>query len=288
MSIPLPTILTIKETKDHKALVVIEPCYPGYGVTLGNSLRRVLLSSIPGAAITAFKIEGVQHEFTSLPFIKEDVVELMLNLKNIRLKSFSDEPVVLNLEVRGEKTATAGDITKNSLVEIFTPDCLIATLTDKNAFLKMELTVQTGTGYVTVEERVKEKVDIGTVIIDALYTPVLSVSFDIENVRVGDRTDYEELILKIETDGTITPQAALKDASQILVEQFQYVLDNTLVLEKPKKAKKEKEEVKEEEVKEEAMEAKTAETKEEPVISEATEDKPKKKRGRPKKSVTSN
>lgn len=314
MRIPLPTTLTIKETKDHKATVVMEPCYPGYGVTVGNSLRRVLLSSIEGAAITAFKIEGVQHEFTSLPFIKEDVVEIMLNLKNIRLKVFSDEPIVLNLEVEGEKTATAGDITKNSQVEITTPNAPIATLTDKNATLKMEITVQKGTGYVTVEDRAKEKADIGTVIIDALYTPVLNVGFEIENVRVGEQTDYEKLVLKIETDGTISPEIALHQATNILVEHFQYVLDNTIAVAKEKKAKKEaakeeeKAEKKAEETKEEpgivasetpeeksssanlpapaaagpAGKAGTSEDK--PSSVKTSEDKPKKKRGRPKKT----
>lgn len=223
MSISLPANIEIKQDKDNRAKITIEPCYPGYGVTLGNSLRRVLLSSIEGSAITSFKIVGVKHEFSSLPNVKEDVIEMMLNFKLIRLKVFSDEPVVLNLKVKGEKVVTAKDIEKNSQVEIANPDQVICTLTDKNSEIEMELIAQKGYGYVTVEKREKEKVDIGTIIIDAIYSPVLNVAFDIENVRVGERTDYERLILKVSTDGTITSQDALGQAANILVEQFNFV-----------------------------------------------------------------
>ncbi|MCX6785577.1 MAG: DNA-directed RNA polymerase subunit alpha [Candidatus Komeilibacteria bacterium] len=225
MSIALPTTFNLKEAKDNRATVIIEPCYPGYGVTLGNALRRVLLSSINGAAIVAFKVKGTQHEFSALPHIKEDVVEIMLNLKKLRLKVFSNEPIILNLNVKGEKVVIAGDIQKNAQVEIANPNAVIATLTDKNAVLEMELIAQAGMGYVTVEERAKEKVDLGTIMIDALYSPVVKVGFEIENVRVGQRTDFDRLILKIETDGTISPSVAIAQAAEILNSHFQFILN---------------------------------------------------------------
>jgi len=271
MSIPLPTSLEIKKIKDHRAQIIIEPCYPGYGVTLGNSLRRVLLSSIEGAAITAFKMIGIQHEFSSLPYIKEDVIEIILNLKAIRLKVFSDEPVVLNLKVKGEKVVTAKDIAKNAQVEIINPEQIICTLTDKSGEAEMELVAQKGRGYATVEEREKEKVDLGTIIIDAVYSPLVSVGFEIENVRVGQRTDYEKLILKVETDGTITPEEALKQAADILVQHFQFVsggkAETAEVLKEPSEEKS-NQPVKEE----------TIETPEPEIV--------KKKRGRPRKQNT--
>ena len=270
MNIPLPTTLEIKEAKDNKATAVLEPCYPGYGVTLGNSLRRVLLSSVGGAAISAVKIAGVQHEFSSLPNVKEDLVEMVLNIKKIRVKSFADEPVILKLNIKGEKKVTAGDIEKNAQVEIINPDAEIVTLTSKDASLAMELVVEKGRGYVTVDDRAKEKVDLGTILVDALYSPLVTVGFEIENVRVGDRTDYERLVLKIETDGSITPQQALNEASRILVDHFLFVSEES----GPKEAKKAKKAVKEEE--EPAAE--------EAGTEEAVEEAPKKKRGRPKKT----
>lgn len=276
MSIALPTNFNLKEAKDNRATVIIEPCYPGYGVTLGNALRRVLLSSINGAAVTAFKIKGAQHEFSSLPHIKEDLVEIMLNLKRIRLKVFSAEPVILNLNIKGEKVVTAGDIQKNAQVEIVNPGAVIATLTDKSASLEMELVAQTGMGYVTVEDRVKEKLDIGTIMIDALYSPLVKVGFEIENIRVGQRTDFDRLILKMETDGTITPATAIAQASEILVNHFQLILNSTQASEtKPAALELEKEAA-----------AQTSEAELKPAKKkEAAEEKPKAKRGRPKKSA---
>jgi len=226
MNISLPTTLKIENLKEHKAAISIEPCFPGYGVTLGNSLRRVLLSSIEGAAITSFKVVGAEHEFSTLPFVKEDLVEIMLNLKTVRLKMFSDEPVTLSLSIKGEKVVTAGDIAKNSDVEIVNPDAVIATLTDKKASLEMEFIVEKGMGYVTVEERAKEKVALGTIMVDALFTPLVNVGFDIVNVRVGQMTDYEKVVLNVETDGTITPQEAVARANDILVEHFNFIQEN--------------------------------------------------------------
>jgi len=240
MNIPLPQNLEIKEAKGNKAEVSIGPCFSGYGVTLGNSLRRVLLSSIEGAAITAVKIEGTQHEFSALPNIKEDMVELVLNIKKIRLKFFSDEPVILKLNAKGEKKVTAADIEKNAQVEIINSDAEIATLTSKDAALEMELIVEKGRGYVTVDDRSKEKIDTGTILVDAFYSPLVSVGFEIENIRVGDRTDFEKLVLKLETDGSITPQEAIAKASEILVEQFQFIFEESTPKEAKKKTKKAK------------------------------------------------
>ena len=277
MNISLPTKLEIQDAKGNMTTATLEPCYPGYGVTLGNSLRRVLLSSIEGSAITSIKVSGAQHEFSTLPNVKEDLIELVLNIKKIRLKSFSDEPVILKLSVKGEKKVTAGDIEKNAQVEVINSETEIVTLTSKDASLEMELVVEKGRGYVTVEDRSKEKVDIGTILVDSLYSPLVRVGFEIENVRVGDRTDYERLVLKIETDGSITPQEALNQASQILVDHFQFVLENSSAGQ-TKKAKKAG--------KEEKAEAEVADAEEEKKApaEEAEEEKPKKKRGRPKKT----
>ncbi|MFA6304733.1 MAG: DNA-directed RNA polymerase subunit alpha [Patescibacteria group bacterium] len=227
MSILLPTKLEFKEAKGNRATVVVEPCYPGYGVTIGNALRRVLLSSIKGSAITSYKLKGAPHEFTSLPFVKEDAVEISINVKKIRVHVFSDEPVILNLHVKGEKIVTAGDIEKNSLVEIANPDEVIATLTDKGANFEMELVAEKGYGYVTVEDRIKEKVDLGTIMVDAIYSPLTKVGFDVENIRLGERTDFERLVLKIETDGTVTPKAAIAEASDLLLKHFMFVYENS-------------------------------------------------------------
>jgi len=251
MRIPLPTNLEIKEAKGNKAIAVIEPCYPGYGVTLGNALRRVLLSSIEGAAITAFKVKGASHEFSTLPHVKEDLVEIILNLKRIRLQVFSDEPVKLNLKVKGEKIVTAGDIEKNGQVEIVSADAKILTLTDKNADIEMEITVSKGRGYITVEERAKEKVDLGTIIIDAIYSPMVNVGFEVDSMRVGEKTDFDRLVLKLETDGSISPKDALHQASEILVKHFEFVLNNG-------KAPKETEKIQEKEVATENAEEKPA------------------------------
>lgn len=219
--ITLPDKVSIKDKKDNRYEVVIEPFYPGFGVTLGNSIRRVLLSSLEGAAVTSFKIEGAQHEFDSLDFVKEDLVEIMLNLKKLRVKSHSDEPVKLSLETKGEKEVVAGDISKNSDVEIINKDLVIATLTDKKAKFNMELTVEKGIGYETVEMRdEKEKLEIGTMAIDSSFSPVLNVGYDIENVRVGEMTNYERLTMDILTDGTIDAETAINRAAQILEAHF--------------------------------------------------------------------
>lgn len=213
------TIKKISET--HKEGVFeIEGLYSGYGLTIGNALRRVLFSSLPGAAVTQIKIKGVGHEFSSIPNVVEDVVEIGLNLKKIRFRMHTDEPQILTLKVKGERAASASDIETNSQSEIITPDVHIAALTHKNAELDIELTVERGLGYVPVEARKMEKLPIGVIALDAFFSPVVKANFSVENMRVGERTDYNRLRLMIETDGSITPSAALRKASNILQDHF--------------------------------------------------------------------
>jgi DNA-directed RNA polymerase subunit alpha len=198
----------------------IDGLYTGYGLTLGNALRRVLLSSLPGAAITSVKIKGVNHEFSVLAGVAEDVVELSLNLKMIRFRAYSDEPQIATLKVKGEREVTGADIETNSQIEVITPHLHIANLTAKNSELNMELTIERGLGYVPVEAMKSEKLPIGVVALDAAFSPVVSVDFEVENMRVGDRTNYNRLKLMIETNGSITPSAALRKASNILQDHF--------------------------------------------------------------------
>ena len=222
--IPLPQNITSEELAGARARIVIEPCYPGYGTTLGNALRRVLLSSLPGAAVTAIKINGVDHEFSSLPGVVEDVVDILLNIKQVRLKVFSAEPVKINLKVTGEKKVTAGDLQVTSDVKVLNPDLHLMTLTDKKASIDMELIVQQGRVYIPVEARDKEKLDIGVIAVDAIYTPVKRVGYTVDNVRVGQITNYEKLTLDVETDGGLTPLQAVKEASKIIIDHFKVVI----------------------------------------------------------------
>jgi len=215
-------IKTVHE-KDTEGIFEIDGLYTGYGLTIGNALRRVLLSSLPGAAITQVKIKGVGHEFTTLPNIAEDMVEIGLNLKKVRFQIFTDEPQTLSLRVKGEKRITAADIGLNSMVKMFTPDTHIATLTNKKAELEMELTVEKGLGYSPAELRQGGKLPIGSIAIDAIFTPVISVNYSVENTRVGERTDYNKLHLKIVTDGTIKPSNAIRKASNILKDHFEKI-----------------------------------------------------------------
>src|SRR5437899_8170974 len=205
------------EGDERYAKFACEPLPPGYGTTLGNSLRRVLLSSLPGAAITAARVRGVAHEFSTIPGIKEDVVQLVLNLKQIRLRSFASEPVTLTLEKTGPGEATAADIMTTSEVEIVNPEARIATL-EPEASLWLELTVETGRGFHSADRR--EGLPIGVIPIDALFSPVRKVNFSVESTRVGQVTNYDRLILEVWTDGTTTPDDAVAQGSQILVQQF--------------------------------------------------------------------
>lgn len=212
-------IKKVSET-DKEGVFEIDGLYSGYGLTLGNALRRVLLSSLPGAAITQLKIKGVSHEFSSMEGVKEDVVEIALNMKKIRFRIHTDEPQILILKVKGEKEVSASDIKISAQVDLITPDVHIATLTSKDAELDMEITVEKGLGYMPVEARKSEKLPIGVVAVDALFTPVTKVNFTVENMRVGERADYNKLRLVVETDGSLTPSAALRKASNILQDHF--------------------------------------------------------------------
>ncbi|MFA6042257.1 MAG: DNA-directed RNA polymerase subunit alpha [Patescibacteria group bacterium] len=243
--IQLPSKISFTDTEPNVTDVVIEPCFPGYGTTLGNALRRVLLSSLPGAAITAVKITNATHEFATVPHVKEDVVDLILNLKGVRLAVHEGEGGTVMLKVKGEKVATAGDIKCPANIEIRNPEHVIATLTDKAADLEIECTVGVGRGYVPVEQREKERLDLGVIAVDAIYTPVRNVNFAVEHVRVGQMTNYDKVTLTIRTDGTITPAAAFGDATHILVDHFQHLLESVPAVavaevadEKPAKKKK--------------------------------------------------
>ena len=220
MQINLSQEPKIIKTEGNRATIEIEGLYPGYGITLGNALRRVLLSSLPGAAVTGIKIKGVQHEFSTIPFVMEDVIEIILNLKQIRLKLFDDQPVKLFLNAKGAKEVKAGDIKTTAEAEIINKETPIATLTDKKSELEIEINAEPGLGFVPVEQRKKQKLEIGLIAVDAVFTPIRRVNFEVENMRVGDRTDYNRLIFDIETDGSMTPTEAFRQASRTLVEQF--------------------------------------------------------------------
>jgi len=208
------------KTTENVGQVVMTPCLKGYGTTLGNALRRVLLSSLPGAAIESVKIEGVEHEFSAVEAIKEDMIEIILNLKQVAVISHSDEPVVLKLTKKGKGEVKAGDFEKNSDIEIVNPDLVLAHITDDKKELDMEITVGKGYGYVAVSQKNSKDLALGTIAIDSIYTPIRDVGYEVTNTRVGDVTDFEKLVLTIETNGTITPKEAVQKASQILVDHF--------------------------------------------------------------------
>ncbi|MBI2592600.1 MAG: DNA-directed RNA polymerase subunit alpha [Candidatus Colwellbacteria bacterium] len=215
-------------SEDEKAGVFdIEGLYRGYGVTIGNALRRVLLSSLPGAAITRFKVKGALHEFTTIPGVVEDVVEIGLNLKRVRFRfNVKDKgPQVLTLKVKGEREVLAGDIEGNADVQVQNPDLRIATLSSKTAELDMEITVEKGLGYLTVEAQKLDRLPIGVVALDAFFSPVSRVNFLVENMRVGERTDYNKIRLEIETDGSISPSRALHKAADIVLDHFKKISD---------------------------------------------------------------
>lgn len=204
----------------NKATFEISPLHPGYGVTIGNSLRRVLISSLEGSAITSVKIKGVDHEFSPVKGVMEDVIDIILNLKKIRIKSHNNEPVVVLLEAKGKGPVTAKSIKATSDVEIINKDEHICTITDDKTSIEMEITVEKGVGYVPVELRGKEKLSVGKIAIDGIFTPIQNVNFTVDNIRVGQRTDFNKVLLDIETDGTISPEDALKSACDILLEHF--------------------------------------------------------------------
>ena len=244
--IPLPQQPKLIKKENNKATFEIEALYPGYGQTIGNCLRRVLFSSLKGAAITQVKIKSAPHEFSTLPGVYEDVVMIMLNLKKIRVKMHGDEPQTATLKVKGEKQIKASDFKLPPQLEIINKDLLIASLTSSKANLEMEIKVEKGIGYEPVEKRKKEKQEIGAILLDAIYTPIKKVAFKTEKMRVGERIDFDRLILEIETDGTISPEQALAHCCDILINHFSLFLQVFSTEEKPKvkEEKKSKKEVK--------------------------------------------
>lgn len=223
--ISLPAEPRYTDLGNNTGKIEIDGCYPGYGTTLGNSLRRVLLSSLPGAAATSIKIKGVSHEFSAIPGVLEDVIQIILNLKKVRFLSHSEEPVKLTLKEKGAKTITAAQIQCPSDVEVISKDFSIATITDKKGELEMEIEVQRGLGYIPVEQQEREKKEIGLIAIDAVFTPVRRVNYTVEHTRVGKRTDYDKIVLEIETDGSVTPQEAFQKAVGSILEQFDAIKD---------------------------------------------------------------
>lgn len=224
LDLALPRITPV-ESEPNYASYDIEPLEAGYGRTLGNALRRVLLSSLTGAAITSIKIEGAQHEFQDVEGVREDVTDIVLNVKKIRLRSFSDRPVTMRIEANGDRVVTAADIQTPSTIEIVTPDVYICTLDNADAHLDMELVVENGKGYVAAES--KEGQAIGVIPIDAFFSPVQKVNYVVENTRVGQMTNYDKITLQVWTDGSITPDEALKQAAQVLVQHFQMIADHS-------------------------------------------------------------
>ncbi len=227
-TIHTPSLVKVDEHSSVSASFVVEPLHSGYGMTLGNSLRRVLLSSIAGAAVTAFKIEGVTHEFTDVPGVKEDVVDIMLNLKGVRFRVYGNELQNLRIVKSGKGNVTAKDIQTNADVEIVNPDHVIATIDDAKGKLTADLTVEIGRGYRTIEEgAIKKASDM--IALDAIFSPVLRVRYKVENTRVGQATDLDRLLLTVDTDGSITPQEAFEEASAILVNQYTALAGKTRV-----------------------------------------------------------
>ncbi len=208
----------------NKGVFEIDGLYPGYGHTLGNSLRRIILSSLPGASITSIKIDGVSHEFSTMDGIKEDVIVMILNLKKTRFKMASDEPQTVTLSIKGPKEVTAADIKTGGQVEILNPELHIAEVTGK-VNLNIEMKVEKGLGFIPKEVLQKEKVDVGTIAVDAIFTPIRRVAYEVENMRVGDRTNHNRLRISIETDGTLSAREVLSQSIEIMINQLKAIID---------------------------------------------------------------
>ncbi|KUK50003.1 MAG: DNA-directed RNA polymerase subunit alpha [Parcubacteria bacterium 33_209] len=234
--IPLPTSIKTKNISNNNSIFEIESLYPGYGVTLGNAIRRVLLSSLAGAAITEVKIKNAPHEFATLKGVKEDVLHILMNIKQLRFKIFTDDPQTATLVVKGEKEVTGKDFELPSDLKLANPELKIATITEKGTQLEIEIKVEKGLGYVFEDKDVKRSV--GVIGMDAIFTPIKKVNYVVENMRVGKRTDFDKLSLEIETDGTITPEEALSQSLNILSSQIQYISENIAVAEKKETKKK--------------------------------------------------
>jgi DNA-directed RNA polymerase subunit alpha len=223
-NVTLPSKPRVVSEAEFNGIYEIDGLYPGYGHTLGNSLRRIILASLPGATVTQVKIEGIQHEFSTLTGMNEDVITLLLNLKRVRFKLHGDEPMTVSLKKSGAGIVTAADIKCPSQVEILNPTQHIAELTAKSASLDMSIQIERGLGYVPREVHQRDKVDIGTIALDAVFTPIRRANYEVENMRVGDRTDFNRLRIMIETDGTITPRAALEKSIEIMVHQLKAII----------------------------------------------------------------
>lgn len=224
-TIALPSKPKIVFEEGNKGVYEISGLYAGYGHTLGNSLRRIILSSIPGAAVTTVKIDGVSHEFSKITGVKEDVITILLALKKLRFKMNTDEAQTAKISVNGAKTVTGKDIDLPSQIEIMNEDEHIATLTAKDSKLDIEITIEKGLGYVSRDELRKDKVDIGTIVLDAVFTPIRKVNYEVENMRVGDRTDYNKLRISIETDSSIAPAEALQKSVGIMINHLKAIAD---------------------------------------------------------------
>lgn len=223
-NVTLPSKPRVVSEEEFQGVYEIDGLFPGYGHTLGNSLRRIILASLPGATVTQVKIEGVQHEFSTIAGMNEDVITLLLNLKRVRFELHGDEAMTVNLKKTGAGKITAKDITCPSQVEILNPEQHIAELTAKTSSLEMSIRIERGLGYVPREIHQKDKVEIGTIALDAVFTPIRRANYEVENMRVGDRTDFNRLRISIETDGTITPRAALEKSIEIMVLQLKAII----------------------------------------------------------------
>jgi len=223
-NISLPSKPRIVSEDGNKGVYEIDGLYAGYGHTLGNSLRRIILSSLPGAAVTLVKIDGVSHEFSTISGVKEDVINILLNLKKTRFKMLVDEPQKMTISVKGAKDVTAKDIKASGQVEILNEDQHLATLTGKDSKLEIEITVEKGLGYVSRENIHKDKVDVGIMVLDAIFTPIRRVNYEVENMRVGERTDYNRLRFSIETDGIISPREALEKSIEIMIKHLKEII----------------------------------------------------------------
>jgi DNA-directed RNA polymerase subunit alpha len=219
--IPLPTSIKTKKLSDNHAIFDIESLYPGYGITLGNAIRRVLLSSLVGSAVTEVKIKSAPHEFVTLEGVKEDVLHILMNIKQLRFKSLIEEPQTAVLTLKGEKEAKGSDFKLPNDLKLANPDLHIATITDKNTELEIDIKIERGTGYVFEDK--EEKRGIGVIGLDASYTPIKKANYIVENMRVGDRTDFDRISLDVETDGTISPEAAFSETLEILLSQFGFL-----------------------------------------------------------------
>jgi DNA-directed RNA polymerase subunit alpha len=259
--IPLPTSIKNKKIKENHSIFEIESLYPGYGVTIGNALRRVILSSLVGAAVTEVKIKDAPHEFSTIVGVKEDVLNILMNLKQLRFKMYGDEPQKAILKVKGEKEVLAKNFEFSPELQLANPDLHIATITEKGTELEIEVKIEKGVGY-EFNDDPKNKKGIGVIGLDAAFTPIRKVNYIVENMRVGKRTDFDKVSLEVETDGTITPEEALAEAFNVLISHFSFLKEDYFGKEVAISEEK-KEEIVEEEPKEEKKVKKTKKKKDE-------------------------